>query len=97
LPLSSRSPALIGWRNGRADTKGVIEMKWKDIEDHWPQLRQRARRHWFHLTQNDVEEISGTREELIACVQERYDFSREEAQKEVDAWAFFLNLHPEPV
>jgi uncharacterized protein YjbJ (UPF0337 family) len=65
-------------------------MKWNDIEDHWPDLRQRARRHWFHLTQADVEEISGARGELVERVQERYGFSREEAEKEVDAWAFFL-------
>ena len=65
-------------------------MKWNDIEDHWPDLRQRARRHWFHLTQADVEDISGAREELVERVQERYGFSRAEAEKEVDAWAFFL-------
>jgi uncharacterized protein YjbJ (UPF0337 family) len=72
-------------------------MKWKDIEDHWPELRQRARRHWFHLTQDDVDEIAGTRDQLVARVQERYAFSREEAEKEVDAWAFFLNPHAEAV
>jgi uncharacterized protein YjbJ (UPF0337 family) len=71
-------------------------MKWHDIEHHWPELRQRARRHWFHLTQKDVEEIAGTREELVARVQERYAFTRAEAEKEVDAWAFFLTLHAEP-
>jgi uncharacterized protein YjbJ (UPF0337 family) len=65
-------------------------MKWNDIESHWPDLRQRARRHWFHLTQDDVEMISGAREELVERVQDRYGFSREEAEKEVDAWAFFL-------
>ena len=67
-------------------------MTWHDIEAHWPELRQRARRHWFHLTQADIDEITGTREELIACVQERYGFSREEATKEVDAWAFFVSV-----
>ena len=71
-------------------------MTWDEIENHWPQLRPRARRHWFHLTQADVDEISGTRDELVERVQERYSFPREEAEKEVDAWAFFINLHPEP-
>jgi uncharacterized protein YjbJ (UPF0337 family) len=65
-------------------------MKWKDVEDHWPELKPRARRHWFHLTQDDVDQISGTREELVERVRERYEFSREEAEKEVDAWVFFL-------
>ena len=72
-------------------------MKWQAIEGHWPELRPRARRHWFHLTQKDVDEISGTRDELVGRVQERYTLSREEAEKEVDAWAFFLTLHPEAV
>ena len=72
-------------------------MKWHDIEGHWPELKQRARRHWFHLTQSDVDHISGTREELIERVQERYEFSRQEAEKEVDAWAFFLAPHDETV
>ena len=35
------------------------------------------------------------REELVKRVQDRYGFSREEAEKEVDAWAFFLAV-PEP-
>jgi len=70
-------------------------MKWQEIADRWPDLQQRARRHWFHLTQEDVEEISGTREELVERVQERYGFSRPEAEKEVDAWAFFLALPAE--
>lgn len=65
-------------------------MQWKDVEQHWPELRQRARRHWFHLTQSDVDGISGARDELVERVQERYDLTRQEAEKEVDAWAFFL-------
>jgi uncharacterized protein YjbJ (UPF0337 family) len=65
-------------------------MKWMHVEAQWPALQQRARRHWFHLTQGDVERISGTREELIDRVRERYEFSREQAEKEVDAWVFFL-------
>ena len=71
-------------------------MKWSDVESHWPQLRQRARRHWFHLTQVDVETITGRRDELAERVQERYGFSRQEAEKEVDAWAFFVHVEKEP-
>ena len=65
-------------------------MQWDEIEHQWAELQARARRHWFHLTQEDVEQITGTREQLIERVQERYGFSREQAVKEVDAWAFFL-------
>ena len=65
-------------------------MQWNDVEHHWPALRQRARRHWFHLTQDDVDGINGAREELVERVQERYKLTRQEAEKEVDAWVFFL-------
>ena len=65
-------------------------MKWDDIEHRWPDLSQRALVHWFHLTAEDVNQITGKREELIECVRERYQFPREQAEKEVDAWAFFL-------
>jgi uncharacterized protein YjbJ (UPF0337 family) len=70
-------------------------MKWQEIEDRWPELKPRARRHWFHLTQGDVDLIGGTRDELIDRVQERYGFARDEAEREVDAWAFFLALPAE--
>jgi len=72
-------------------------MQWNDIERHWPELQERAQRHWFHLTEDDVASISGSRDELADRVQERYGFSRLEAEKEVDAWAFFLALHSEAV
>jgi len=72
-------------------------MKWSDVESHWPQLRPRARRHWFHLTQADVETIAGRRDEIAERVQERYGFTRQEAEKEVDAWAFFVTVETEPV
>jgi uncharacterized protein YjbJ (UPF0337 family) len=67
-------------------------MQWNDVEPNWPALRQRARRHWFHLTQDDVDGIKGTREELVERVQERYKLTRQEAEKEVDAWVFFLAI-----
>jgi len=70
-------------------------MKWSDIEHHWPELQSRAQRHWFHLTESDVAGISGARDELADRVQERYGFSREQAEKEVDAWAFFVTLETE--
>jgi uncharacterized protein YjbJ (UPF0337 family) len=67
-------------------------MKWHEIEHRWPELKPRVRRHWFHLTQDDVDAIGGSREELVDRVQQRYGFARDEAEKEVDAWAFFLAL-----
>ena len=69
-------------------------MKWDDIEQSWPDLRWRARRHWYWLTEEDVYQISGNREQLIDRVQRRYGFPREQAEREVDAWASLIETEP---
>ena len=62
-------------RDGPQSRRWFTSMEWDEIEHQWAELQARARRHWFHLTQEDVEQITGTREQLIERVQERYGFS----------------------
>ena len=63
-------------------------MQWHEVERSWPQLQDRVRRHWSRLTPNDVAEITGKREALVRRLQERYSFSRQQAEREVEAWAY---------
>lgn len=66
-------------------------MQWNEMERHWPQLRGRVRRHWSRLSEEDVTAVAGRREELIARLEARYGFSRSEAEREVEAWAFLVS------
>jgi len=49
----------------------------------WKQVRGKAKQTWGKLTDNDLDRISGRFEELAGLVQERYGYTREQAEKEV--------------
>lgn len=62
-------------------------MNWDQVEGKWKQLTGSAKQQWAKLTDDDLIFISGKKDELIGKVQERYGISREEAQKQADAWS----------
>jgi uncharacterized protein YjbJ (UPF0337 family) len=49
-------------------------------------MKGKVREQWGELTENDVEEAAGNREQLEGKIQQRYGRTREEAQNEVDEW-----------
>lgn len=61
-------------------------MNWDQVEIRWKQLRDSARENWDKLTQGDLDEISGKREQLTSKVQEVYGITRREADKQVWDW-----------
>lgn len=65
-------------------------MQWHEVESNWPYLQNRVRRHWSRLTQDDVVQARGKREALIKRLQERYGFSAQQAEREVEAWAYIV-------
>ncbi len=50
---------------------------------NWKQIRGKAKQTWGKLTDNDLDRISGRFEELVGLVQERYSYTRDQAEKEV--------------
>jgi uncharacterized protein YjbJ (UPF0337 family) len=63
---------------------------WNEISEKWEVLKPRLRRHWYRLTNDDLASINGEREILIERLEERYGFSREHAEREVDAWTWLV-------
>lgn len=49
----------------------------------WKQARGKVKQWWGKLTNDDLERISGRVDELVGVVQERYGYTREQAEKEV--------------
>ena len=41
---------------------------------------------WGKLTDDDVEVIAGKKEQLVGRLQERYGYSKEQAEKELNSW-----------
>jgi uncharacterized protein YjbJ (UPF0337 family) len=60
---------------------------WSQIKGNWNQFTGSVREKWGELTDNDVQEAKGEREQLIGRIQERYGIARQEAEKQVDEWA----------
>jgi len=61
-------------------------MNWDRVEGNWKQLKGKAREQWGKLADSDFEQIAGKKDQLIGRIQERYGISKDEAQKQADAW-----------
>lgn len=63
----------------------------KDIlKGNWKQFKGEVRKQWGKLTNDEVDQIAGEHERLVGLLQERYGYSREEAEREVDQ---FVTTH----
>ena len=62
-------------------------MNWDRIEGSWKQMRGKAREKWGKLTDNDLQQVAGKRDQLVGKIQERYGMARDEAQKQAEEWA----------
>lgn len=61
-------------------------MNWDQIAGNWKQAQGKVLEKWGKLTNDDIDEISGKRDQLIGKIQERYGLAKEAAEREVDQW-----------
>ena len=55
----------------------------KDIfEGKWKEMRGQVRETWGKLTDDDLDKAGGKADQLIALLQQKYGYSREQAAKE---------------
>ncbi|TAK91435.1 MAG: CsbD family protein [Burkholderiaceae bacterium] len=57
------------------------------IEGNWKQLKGKVKQQWGKLTDDAVDKINGDRELLAGKIQEAYGVDRDEAKKQIEAWA----------
>lgn len=62
-------------------------MNWDQIQGQWKQLKGDAREQWGKLTDDDLTQAAGKREQLVGKIQERYGIAREKAEEQVDRFA----------
>lgn len=58
-------------------------MNWDRARGDWNQVKGRVKRTWGKLTDDDVDQVAGIRDELIGKVQQRYGVARDEAERQV--------------
>ena len=59
----------------------------KDIlKGQWRQIRGEVKKQWGKLTDDELEMVDGQVDKLVGIVQERYGYSREQAEREVNTF-----------
>jgi uncharacterized protein YjbJ (UPF0337 family) len=66
--------------------KEYVLMTWDEVQGKWKQMKASAHQQFGKLTDGDLDTIAGQREKLIAKLQERYGYTRDDAQKRAEEW-----------
>lgn len=61
-------------------------MNWDIVEGKWNQFKGKAQSKWGKLTDDDLDRVAGKQKELAGRLQERYGYSKERAEKELEEW-----------
>jgi uncharacterized protein YjbJ (UPF0337 family) len=66
------------------------------LTGQWKQLRGEVKRQWGKLTDDELDQAEGAYDKVAGKIQERYGYTRERAESELDS---FLNeySHDRPV
>jgi uncharacterized protein YjbJ (UPF0337 family) len=71
-------------------------MNWEQIEGQWLQLAGKVKSQWGKLTDDDLVNVAGKKDQLIGKLQERYGILKHDAEKQVNQWiAKFMSDQPD--
>ncbi|MBM4026134.1 MAG: CsbD family protein [Planctomycetes bacterium] len=56
------------------------------LKGKWNKIKGQAKKKWGKLTDDDLDKVEGSRDELVGVIQEKYGKSKDAAEKEVDDW-----------
>jgi len=65
-------------------------MNWDQIKGDWHQLTGKFKAQFGKLTDDDLKQIDGKREELLGIIQKRYGQTKEEAEKQLNEFVASL-------
>lgn len=55
-------------------------MNWDRVEGNWKQFTGKVKEQWGKLTDDDLTEIAGKRDQLVGRIQNRYGIAKDEAE-----------------
>ncbi|MHB8897537.1 MAG: CsbD family protein [Thermoguttaceae bacterium] len=58
-------------------------MNWEQIKGSWNQVKGQAKEKWGELTDDELTQVAGKRDQLLGVLQRKYGYAKEEAEKEV--------------
>jgi uncharacterized protein YjbJ (UPF0337 family) len=63
-----------------------VTMNWTQIEGKWDQVKGQVRSQWAKLTDDDVNNLAGKKDQLVGKIVERYGVAKDDAEQQIDAW-----------
>ena len=61
-------------------------MNWDFIKGNWTQIKGEIKSRWADLTDDEISQIDGERENFVGLVQETYGLAKSDAEEPVDAF-----------
>lgn len=61
------------------------------LKGDWSLLKGKIKEHWGDLTDDDLSQIDGKKDQLLGKLQKRYGIEKEKAEVELAAWEKNLN------
>ena len=61
-------------------------MDWDRIEGNWKQFTGKVKEQWGKLTDDEIDQVNGKREQLEGQIQAKYGYAKDKARQEVDTW-----------
>ena len=65
---------------------------WNQIKGNWGQMSGKVKENWADMTDDEIGQLDGSREQLVGVVQEKYGIAQQEAEQQVDKWAEALGM-----
>lgn len=62
-------------------------MNWDIVKGNWKDLKGKVREEWGDLTDDEVEQMKGDRDQMVGTVQKKYGWAKSDAERRVDDWA----------
>ena len=62
-------------------------MNWNIIEGKWKEMSGSLKEKWNDLTDDEIGQLDGKREQFEGLLQKKYGIKQEEAKKQVDDWS----------
>lgn len=56
------------------------------LKGKWAQLKGQVKQQWGKLTDDEIDQLDGAKDQLVGKVQERYGIARDQAARDVDTW-----------
>ena len=80
LPMTIH--AQVTGQSSQSDAKTI----WEKFKGSWTQTMGAVKEQWGRLTEDDLLEIEGRRDQLVGKIQTRYGITREQAESQVSTW-----------